>query len=107
MRPGEQLAQVEAGDVLQHAPARAEHLPIARHGADAEHVVAHGAPHDAARAGQVGADHAAQRGRILHAEQGAGIGRLRDDLLVVLGERRLDLGDGRAGACRDHQLVGR
>ena len=57
---GEQLAQVEAGDVLQHAPAGTDDLGPSGHRADAQHVVAHRTPGDAARTGQVGGDDAAE-----------------------------------------------
>ena len=68
---GQQLAQVETGDVLQHAPAGVDHLAVPGDRADAQHVIAHRAPGDAPRAGQVGRDHAAQRLRLARAESAA------------------------------------
>ena len=80
---GQQLAEVEPGDVLQHAAAGVDHLARPVHRAHAQHVVAHGAPGDPARAGQVGRDHAAQRlracsrraGRTGRAARRSGAGR--------------------------------
>ncbi len=105
MGAGQELGQVVAGDVLDHPAAGLEQLAAAGYGADAEHMVAHRARLDPARPGQVAGDHAAQAGagRRL-AEQGAEIGGLEGELLLVLGELRLDLGERRAGLGRQHQL---
>ena len=103
---GEQLAQVVAGDVLHHAPARLEGLAAAGDRREAEEMIARGAGLDAARAGEVRGERAADRaapGRA--AEQRAVIHRLERQLLVVGGEQRLDLGDRRAGPGREDQLL--
>ena len=60
MAAGEQLAEVETGDVLQHAAAGVDDLAASGDRPDAHDVVAHRAPGDAARAGQVGGDDAAE-----------------------------------------------
>ena len=72
------------------------------------HVVAHRAPGDAARAGQVGGDHAAERLRVRCVpEQRGKIGRLGDQVLAMLGQRRLDLVQRRAGARGNDQFLRR
>ncbi len=102
---GEQFAQVVAGDVLDHAAARLDGVAAAGHRGDAQKVVARGARLDAARAGEIGGDHAADGAlpRRL-AEQRAVIHRLEAELLVVFRKQRLDLGERRAGARRQHQF---
>ena len=102
---GQHLAHVVAGDVLHHAAARLDGLGAAGHRGDAEEMVARGAGLDAARAGQIGRDRAADgalAGRA--AEQRAIVHRLEGELLVVLVQQRLDLGQRRAGFGREHQF---
>ena len=61
---------------------------------------------DAARAGDVGGEHAADRGLPgLAARQRPEVHRLEGQHLAALGERRLDLGERRAGAGRHHHLA--
>ena len=94
MAAGEQLAQIEPGDVLQHASAGADCFAVSGHRADAQHVVAHRTPGDAARTGQVGGDDAAEGLWFARAGDRREVGRLGDQVLAVLGERGLDLGSG-------------
>ena len=81
---GQQLAQVEPRDVLQHPAAGMEDLSRAIHGADTHHVVAHGAPRNAARARQVGG-HDAADGLAGAAQQAGEIRRLGDEMLALFG----------------------
>ena len=94
MAAGEQLAQVEPGDVLQHAAAGVDRFAVPGHRADAEHVVAHRTPGDAARAGEIGGDHAAESLLFARAGRRREVGRFGDQVLAVLGERGFDLGSG-------------
>jgi hypothetical protein len=77
----------------------------ARHGVDAEEVVARGAGLDAARAGEIACDDAAD-GALpgLPAEHRPVIHRLEGEFLVVLVQKLLDVGERRAGARRQHQF---
>jgi FAD/FMN-containing dehydrogenase len=104
---GEQLAEVVAGDVLDHAAAGLDQVAAAGHRLHAEQVVARGAGLDAARAGEVAGERTADRaaaGRA--AEQRAVVGGLEVEPLVVRGEARLDLGERCAAGGRHHQLLG-
>ncbi len=67
-------------------------------------MVAHRAPGDAARAAEVGRDHAAPALCRPAPKQIRKVGRLGDQMLVVLGERRFDLGERRARARREDQF---
>ena len=58
---GEQLAQIVAGDVLDHAPARLDQIAAPGHRLHAEEVVARGAGLDPARTGEIAGEHAADR----------------------------------------------
>ena len=60
-RAGEQLAEVVAGDVLDHPAARLEGLAAAGHRRHAEEMVARGAGLDPPRSRQVRREHAADR----------------------------------------------
>jgi hypothetical protein len=80
----EQLAEVVAGDVLDHPAARLERLAAPRHRGHAEEMVARGAGLDAARAGQIGGERAAERARRRLAQQDrAVVHRLEVELLAV------------------------
>ena len=106
-RSGHELAQVVAGDVLDHAAARLEFLAAPGHRSEAEEMIARRARPDAARARQIGGEHAADR-RLARRppEQRAVVHRLEGELLRLRVEQVLDLGERRAGARREHQLLG-
>ena len=101
---GERLHQVVAGDVLHHPSAGAHHGARPGDGAHADQAVARRAQLDAARAGEVGGGDRPDGRRAGGTVKGAMIGRLEGEALVVFGERRLDLGERRAGARRKHQF---
>src|SRR5690606_20176589 len=92
--------------VLDDAPARLERFASTGDGMNAEDVVARGTRLQPARAGKVGRQHATDRTAALSlAEQRAVVERLELELLVVLGQQRLDLGERRSGARRKHQFL--
>ena len=69
-------------------------------------MVARGAGLDAARAGQIGGDRAAQRAAArIAAQQRPVVHRLEGKFWFVFVQQRLDLGERRAGARREHQLL--
>ena len=109
MAAGQQLAEIEPGDVLQHPPAGADDLARAVHRAHAHDVVAHGAPGDAARAGQIGRHHAAEGLRSpVAAEQGGEVRRLGDEMLAVFGASAASISViGVPARARDDQLLRR
>ena len=91
-RAGEQFAEVVAGDVFHDAAAAFERDAAAVDGVDADHVIAHRAVAEAARAGPVGRHDAAERGF-------GGAGNV-DRQLLALGRKRG--GEvGHANACFD------
>ena len=95
---GERAAEIVAGDVLHHPAARPDRLAAAIDRLHAEHMIARRAREDAPAAGEIGGDHAADGGlRRAEAEHGPKVDRLEGELLVVLGEHLLDLGERRAG----------
>ena len=106
MTAAEQLAQIQPGDVFQHPATGADDLPGAVDSADAQHVVAHGAPGDPARAGQVGGNGAANGAGGVRAEQAAVIRRFGDQMLALGGGCRDQFGQRRAGAGGQHQFLG-
>ena len=104
---GQELAEVVAGDVLDHAPAGLDQLAAAGHRLHAEQMVARRAGLDPPRPGEVARERAADRALARRpAEHGAVVGRLEGELLLVLGEQHLDRGKRRAGARRHHELRG-
>ncbi len=108
MAAAEQFAQVEAGDVLQDAAAGVHRLAPSGDEAQAQHVVAHRPPGDAARARQIGGNDAADGLRpVRGAQQRAQVGGFADEVLALLGERCLDLRQRRAGAGGEDQFLGR
>ena len=105
-RARQDLAQVVAGDVLDHPAARLERLAAPRHGGQPKEMIARGARLDAARARDVGGEHAAERPFVgAGAEQRPAIHRLKRQLLSLAADQRLDLGDRRAPARGEHQLL--
>ena len=64
----EQLLEVVAGVVLEHAIERGEHRAVGEHGFDAEHEVAHHSVAQDAQAAGVGRDVAADGGAVARAE---------------------------------------
>ncbi len=99
-RAAQQPRHIEPGDVFHHLAAEAQHLALAAEQRGAEHIVAHPAGADARRAAQGAGHHAAQRGAA-----GAGeVRRLEGQELVMLGQRRLNLGQRRARPRGDDQL---
>ena len=102
----EQLAEVVAGDVLDHPPARLEHLAAAADRAHAEKMVARGACLEAARTREIGRHAAAERRPVgLRAEQRSEIRRLEGENLAVLRQPGCDLGKRGAGPRGEHQLL--
>ena len=84
---GEQLAEVQARDVLQHAPPGAKDFASAVDRSDAQDVVAGGAPSNAAGAREVRSDDASEGLGFFGAEEGGDVGRLGDQVLAAFGER--------------------
>ena len=102
---GEQLAQIIAGDVLHDPAAGLDRVAAPGHRAHAEEVIARGAGLDPTRAREVAGDHAADRAAPrFAAKQRAVIRRLERELLLVVGEAGLDLGQRRADLRRHHEL---
>ena len=97
-RADQQLGQVEAGGVLDHAAAGPPHATGAVDEAHAEHEVAHAAVAVGARPGDARGDRAPQR-RARGDQR-----RVEGQVLAMLGQRRGDLGQRRAGACGERQL---
>ena len=102
----QQLAEVVAGDVLHHPPAGLEDLALAVDGKRAQEMVARRARLWAARAGEIAGQHAAQ-GPLPRrpAVERAQIRRLEGQHLALFRQRLLDLGQARAGASGQHQLL--
>ena len=106
---GEELAQVIAGDVLDHASAGFERLAAPGNGGHAEEMVARGAGFDAPRARQIGRDRAADgagAGAGRRAEDDAVIHGLEGEFLLARRQQRFDLDKRRCGPRREHQLLG-
>ena len=102
---GEQLAQVIAGDVLHDPAAGLDRVAAPGHRAHAEEVIARCAGLDPTRAREVAGDHAADRAAPwFAAKQRAVIRRLERELLLVVGEAGLDLGQRRPDLRRHHEL---
>lgn len=98
MAAGEQLAEIEPGDVLQHAAAGVDHLAASVDRPHSQDMIAHRTPGDAAWTGDIGSDRAAER-------LPRAIVWFGDDVLTVLRERCLDLGERRAGSGGNDQFV--
>ena len=94
-----QLRDVEAGGVLHHLAARAHDLARAIHVADAQDEVAHAAVTVASRPAQPRGDRPAQRRARLDQR------RVEREELPVLGQRCVDLGDGRPGQRGEGELA--
>jgi hypothetical protein len=91
-RAGEQLAEVVAGDVLDHLAAGARDRAVGQDDRDADHEVAHAAVAVAQRPRVVGGDDAADRRRVAGAER-----RVEREHLPLGRERRLCLQQRHAG----------
>ena len=99
-RTGEQLAEVVAGDVLHDAAAALERDAAAVDGVDADHVVAHRAVAEPARAGPVRGHDAAERGL-------GRAGHVDRQLLPLGGERGGKVGHADAGFDDDRHVARR
>ncbi|PMQ14640.1 hypothetical protein JaAD80_19830 [Janthinobacterium sp. AD80] len=94
----QQARDIVAGHVFHHLPAKGQAFAMAIHQHGAQHEVTHGARAGAARPGQ-GARHDTANGGAR-----AEVRRLERQHLVARGQHRLDFGQRRAAAGRDHQL---
>ena len=104
-RTGDQLREIEPGDILHHSAARLEYLATAADGMETEQMVARRAGLDAPRTGNIAGDRAADRARAGGGtEQGTQIRRFEGELLVPIGQSRRDLVEGSGGGGDDHQL---
>ena len=102
---GKQLAQVVAGDVLHHAPARLDCLSASGDGGETEEMVARSAGFDAAWAGEIGRDYTADRALAsFSTEQRTVVDGLEAELLLVFIEQFFDLGERRTGARGEHEF---
>ena len=99
-RAGEQFAEIVAGDVFHDAAAAFERDAAAIDGVDADHVVAHRAVAEPARAGPVGGRDAAERGF-------GGAGDVDRQLLPFGGERGGEVGHADAGLDDDRHVARR
>lgn len=75
-------------------------------GVDAHDVVAHGAPGDAAGAGEVGSHDAGDGLRLDAAEEGCEIRGFGDEVLAAGGEGGFEFGERGAGAGGDDEFAG-
>src|ERR1700730_17048494 len=83
-RPGQQFAQIEPSDVLDHATAGLEGLAASRYRDDAEKMIARGADADTTRPGHVRRQHATDGAKALRAaKQRAVVHRLEGKFLTV------------------------
>ena len=102
----QQLAEVVARDVLHHPPAGLEDLALAVDGERAQEMIARRSRLRAARAGEIAGQHAAQRPLPRrHPIERPQIRRLEGQHLTLGRQRLLDLGQARAGAGGQHQLL--
>ncbi len=99
-RAGHDARDIEAGDVLHHAPAEAQVVAAPVEDAHAEHQIAHRARVRASRPGQSAGDGTAER------RAGTEMRRLEREHLALRGHRGLELGQGRARPRGDDELRG-
>ena len=107
MTAGKQLAQVQPGDVLQHAAAGVDCFAVPGDRPNAKYMIAHRTPGDTTRTREVGGNDAAERLLFARAGDRREVQWLRDDVLAMLGECRFDVGEWGSGARGDDQLIRR
>ena len=97
-RARENARHVVTGDVLHHAPAKRKHVAAAVDDARAENEVTYRSCRDTTWAGDAGGDGTADGGRR------AEVRRFERQHLIVLGERRFELDQCRAGPDGDDEF---
>ncbi len=102
---GHQLRQIVAGDVLDHPAAALDRLAAPADAGNPQHVIARRAGLETPRPGQIAGNGTAQRAALIAVEAGH-VHRLEGQLLALVGDGGLDLGERRAGARAQHQLFG-